>query len=181
MRGKFLGLSILAMAALASLALSTVFLGSLAPNTKSLERADESGRSVSLESLEVGSFLTRQDEFFRYFVLRDFEGAVRVYSVPYREGAFWIADLRWDRPFLPCIDFGPDSDGRMLVQGGAFRCRDDDLSEWWQRESVWDYSGRSLGVMSANMPETEYVLRGEFVILIDGNAPLYSVSSVDSR
>jgi len=153
------------------------FLGSLSPNSRSIERAGESGRAVDLEDLKAGTFLEKGSEYYRYFVIRDFEEQVKVYAVPYHEGKYWIADLRWDRPFLPCEDFGPDVDGNRLIEGGAFRCRDESMSDWWRKETVWDYSGKSRGVRSGNMPEARYEIRNRILFIVDGFWPLEDISA----
>lgn len=81
----------------------------------------------------------------RFFVLRNHDGEVYVYSIRHYGNAYHIADISWDRPFMTCVDFGPDASGNQLLEGGKIRCHDARMSDWPQRELVWDYSGKSMG------------------------------------
>ena len=177
---KHLKFALAALTLFALGAASIPFLGSLSPNSRSLEHAGESGRAVDLDDLELGTFIEKGDDYSRYFVIHDFDGQIRLFAVPYREGKYRIADLTWDRPFLPCEDFGPDADGSRLINGGAFRCRDESMSDWWRKESVWDYSGKSMGERSGDMPEGRYDIREGTLFIVDGFWPLEDISASGS-
>ena len=132
----------------------------------------QTGRTVDLDKLAPGTFLEKGSEYSHYFVLRDFDGQVRLFSVRYYQGKYWIADLDWERPFLSCNDFGPDADGNRLVKGGHFRCRDESMGDWYSRESVWNYAGKNLGTRTGDMPEARYDIRGNTLFILDGIWPL---------
>lgn len=168
------------MSLIAVAAISIPFFGSLKPNDRSLEISGQTGRTVDLDMLASGSFLEKGSEYARYFVLRDLNGQVRLFSVPYRQDTYWIADLHWDRPFLPCDDFGPDSDGNRLIAEGAFRCHDESMGDWYRRESVWDYTGKNLGTRTGDMPEARYEVRGNTLFILDGVWPLENTSGPES-
>ena len=180
MNTKYLKFALLTLTLIAIGAISVPFLGSLSPNSRSLEHAGEAGRVVDLKDLATGTFLEKGSEYSRYFVIRDFEGQVRLYAVTYRQQMYWIADLRWDRPFLPCENFGPDADGNRLIKGGAFRCRDESMSDWWRKESGWDYSGKNRGERSGDMPESRYEIRDDMLFIVDAFWPLEDISASGS-
>ena len=100
---------------------------------------------------------------------------VRYYSDAYR-----IAEFSWNRPFMRCVRFGPDASGNRLVEGGKIRCHDSDMTDWSRRESVWDYSGKSMGERTEDMPEAEYEVREGMLMIKDSFWPLTDISQDDA-
>jgi hypothetical protein len=141
---KALKISIIAMTVFAVGAISIPFFGALSPNSRSVDNASELGIAIDLGELSPGTYEEKASEYSRYFVLRDFDGEVYVYFVRHDRGAYYIADISWDRPFMPCVNFGTDASGNRLLEGGKIRCHDAELSDWSERELVWDYTGKSM-------------------------------------
>ena len=157
-------------------ALTVPFLGSLGPTSQSVENAAQLGLAIELDELAPGTYLEKASEYSRYITLRDFDGEVYVFMVRYYSDAYWIAEFSWDRPFMGCVRFGPDASGNRLVEGGKIRCHDSEMSDWSRRESVWDYSGKSMGERSEDMPEAEYEVRDGMLMIKDSFWPLTDIS-----
>ena len=172
-------LLMIAMAVFALGAISIPFVGSLSPTSHSIEDAVQLGIVIDLDELVPGTFIEKSSDYSRYFVLRDFDGEVYVYSIRYYDDAYLIAEHSWDRPFMSCSHFGPDSVGSKLMEGGKMRCDDPDMSDWSRRESVWDYSGKNMGEKTDDMPEAEHEIRGSMLMIKDSVWPLSDVERDD--
>ena len=160
-------------------ALTIPFFGSLTPTTQSVENAEQLGITVDLDELAPGTFVEKGSEYNRYFVLRNFDGAVRLFAVPHRRDRYYIAEFYWSRPAMPCEQFGPDAVGNRLVEGGMIRCHDPDMADWSRRESVWDYSGTNMGERTEDMPEAKYEINGSLLVIKDTFWPLTDVAPDD--
>ena len=180
MNRKILKIAIFAMTLFAVGAISIPFFGSLGPNSRSIDNAGELGIAIDLDELSPGTYAEKASEYSRYFVLRDFDGEVYVYFVRYYSNAYYIADISWDRPFKPCVDFGPDASGNQLLEGGKIRCRDAKMSDWSQRELVWDYAGKSMGERTGDMPQAEYEIRDGMLMIKGSFWPLSDINPDDA-
>lgn len=161
-------------------ALTVPFFGSLNPTSHSVENAVQLGIAIDLDELSLGTYIEKASEYSRYFALRDFDGKVYVYMVRHYSDAYRIADVSWDRPFLPCVRFGPDALGSRLVEGGKIRCHDSEMSDWSRRESVWEYSGRSMGERTGDMSEVEYEVRDGMLMIKGSFWPLSDITPDDA-
>ena len=99
------------------------------------------------------------------FVLKLCEGEINVYSVPFQDNKYLLPDLKWDRAYIPCDSFKPDSDGTNLKVEGKFRCIDSSLNEFWSTEYVWDFSGRNLGKHTEDLQVPAYEIEGTSLYL----------------
>ena len=176
MNRKTLKVVIITMTLLAVVAISIPFFGSLRPNSRSVDNSSELGIAIDLDDLSPGTYEEKASEYSRYFVLRDFDGEVYVYFVRHYGDAYWIADISWDRPFMPCLDFGPDASGNKLLEGGRMRCHDADNSEWSRREQVWDFAGKSMGERTGDMTQADYDIR-DGMLMIKGS--FWPLSDID--
>ncbi len=95
------------------------------------------------------------------FIVRDPQGAFRVFYVPMKGETYLLPDLYWYRSYVECEDFGPDNIEGNLLPDGVFRCRSWDEDTWYGRNNVWNYDGENLGPDS---PETEEMLRAKFEV-----------------
>lgn len=161
-------------------AISIPFFGSLSPNSRSVENASELGRAIDLDQLPPGTYEERASEYSRHFVLRNFDGEVYVYFVRHYSNAYYIADISWDRPFMPCVDFGPDASGNQLLEGGKIRCRDAKMSDWSKRELVWDYAGKSMGERTGDMSQAAYEIRDGMLMIKGSFWPLSDINPDDA-
>lgn len=161
-------------------ALTIPFFGSLSPTNQSVENAEQLGFTVDLDEIAPGTFIEKGSEYNRYFVLRDFDGEVHLFTVPHRRKMYWIAEFYWSQPVMPCERFGPDAVGKDLIEGGMIRCHDPDMSDWFRRESVWDYSGKNMGERTEDMPEAQFEINGSLLVIKDTFWPLDDVSSDDA-
>ncbi len=169
-----------AMTVFAVGALSIPFAGSLRPTSRSVENAVQLGIAIDLDDLVPGSFVEKASEYSRYFVLRDFDRKVYVYSVRNYGDAYRIAEFSWDRPFMRCSRFAPDLVDKRLVEGGKIRCHDSEMSDWSRRESVWDYSGKSMGEQTGDMPEAEYEIQDGMLVIKDSFWPMSDIERDDT-
>jgi len=176
---KTLKFVMIAMTVFALGAVSIPFVGSLSPTSHSIENAVQLGIAIDLDELVPGTFVEKASDYSRYFALRNFDGEVYVYSIRYYDDAYGIAEFSWDRPFMWCSRFGPDSVGSNLVEGGKMRCHDPDMSDWSRRESVWDYSGKSMGERTDDMPEAEHEIQGGILVIKDSVWPLSDIERDD--
>ena len=132
------------------------FVGSLSPSQK----ADSLVALVNVDELEKGTFVEVQSQYGQVFALRNDKDELRVYLVPYHDGQYWLPDPNWDRPFYPCKDFGPDSDGNKLSENGLFRCRESDV-EWMTTDEsmTWEFSGENKAgfIEDMQVPKFEQV------------------------
>ena len=161
-------------------ALTIIFFGSLSPTNQSVRNAEQLGITVDLDELAPGTFVEKGSEYNRYFVLRDFDGAVRLFAVPHRRKTYWIAEFYWSRTAMPCERFGPDAIGNRLVEGGMIRCHDPGMSDWSRRESIWDYSGKNMGERTEDMPEAKFEIVGNLLVIKNTFWPLAEVSPDDA-
>lgn len=165
------------MSLIGLVAITIPFFGSLGPNSQAVENARQLGITVDLDALSPGTFIEKASEYNHYFVLRDFNGEIRLFAVPHRRERYWIAEFNWYRPVIPCEKFGPDAEGSNLLKGGVFRCHDTDMSEWISKENVWDYSGKNMGERTEDMPEAQYEREGAILVIKDSFWPLADVAS----
>jgi hypothetical protein len=121
--------------------------------------------TIKLADLKTGSFVEVELPTARVFVLRDFDDQVRVFSVPYRDGAYWLPEFDWSHPAVPCAEFGPDNKNGLLIEDGAFRCRLPDQGEFFRYEHSWAYSGRNLGYRTADMKIANFEITDESIFL----------------
>lgn len=180
MNKKALKIALIAMSLIALGALTVPFIGSLSSTSKSVENAAQLGVAIELDELAPGTYIEKASEYSRYIALRDFDGEVYVYMVRYYSDAYRIADIYWDRPSMRCVLFGPDASGNRLVEGGKIRCHDSEMSDWSRRESVWDYSGKSMGERTEDMPEAEYEVREGMLMISDSFWPLTDIPPDDT-
>ena len=138
---------VLFMGALGILLASLPFLGSFSPS----DAARANRPHFSLAELRPGTFIERDGERSKVFVLRDHSGEVFVYTVPFLKGKYWLPDVRWERPNLSCNSFGPESKDGFLEEGGVFHCRDSAYGEYYEGELRWTLNGKSLGVRTEDM------------------------------
>ncbi len=170
----------IAMTVFALGAISIPFIGSLSPTSHSIENAVQLGIAIDLDDLAPGTFVEKSSDYSRYFALRDFDGEVYVYSIRYYGDSYRIAEFSWDRPVIRCSRFGPDSVGSNLTEGGKMRCHDPDMSDWSRRESVWDYSGKSMGERTDDMPGSEHKVQDGILVIKDSFWPLTDIEHDDA-
>ncbi len=175
MNRKALKLATIAMTLFAVGAISIPFLGSLNPNSRSVDYTSELSIAIDLDEQSPGTYEEKASEYSRYFVLRDFDGEVYVYFVRHYSNAYWIADVSWERPFMPCVDFGPDASGNKLLEGGKIRCHDADNSNWSRRDLVWDYTGKSMGERTDDMTQADYDVRDGMLMIKGSFWPLSDI------
>jgi hypothetical protein len=133
---------------LVGIALATVpFLKSLAPN----DRSRSNLYSVDIADLGVGQFKVVERNNTRIFVMHLAIDYFTVLSVPVKDGAVVMPDLRWWRPAGLSRDFGPDQEGGVLTEGARFTCRDVAPERWPEAAWLWNVSGRYIG-------PTEYLM-----------------------
>ena len=97
-----------------------------------------------------------------YLVLKDYEGALRVYAIPTADGKYMMPDLHWYRWGGLCADFGPDASEGKLLAGGVLRCRDSEAADWGL-EWTWQYSGENLGSRTDDMYVPKHCSEGRYV------------------
>ena len=155
-------------AAIGLFAFSIPFISSLAPT----ELADETVTKIDVSDLASGTYREFGPANRRYFLLRDFDGQVRLFSVWRWTEGYALADVRWETANFICADFGPDSVQNRLDKDGLFRCRDEEMPEWYRANLVWDYSGKNRGQSVEDLPEEDYELHGNTLVLHGTNIPL---------
>jgi hypothetical protein len=80
-----------------------------------------------------------------------------VFLVPYRNGAYQLPDVTWDRPFIPCRFFG--------MKDGVFSCTDPETPEWWTTNARWDMNGKSQNQPFEDMRHVPFlVVAGDVVV-----------------
>lgn len=140
----------------------------LSPYLSTLIETDDAGStrpSVVLSELKTGSYVEVELPAARVFVLRDFDGQVYVFSVPYSDTAYWLPEFDWSHPAIPCAEFAPDNKDGMLVEEGRFRCRLPDHGEFFRREHSWSYSGKNLGFRTADLKIADHEMTEDSVFL----------------
>lgn len=153
----------LGFAVVAAVAVSIPFIGSLAPTSP----VTDSATRIDISQLTPGTYKEFGPEYRRYFVLRDFDGQVHLFSVRrWREG-YALADVGWATANFVCADFGPDSSGDRLERHGSFRCRDEEMPEWYRANLVWDYSGRNRSESIEDMVQVDFEISGDSLVFRD--------------
>jgi hypothetical protein len=132
-----------------------------------LENAtDEAAQpTVSLTDLAIGSFVEVELKASRAFVLRDFDGQVYVFSVPYSDSAYWLPEFDWTHPAIPCAQFEPDNKDGLLIPDGKFRCVLPDQGEFFRYEHSWMYSGENQGYRTSDMKVADHEMTEDTVLL----------------
>lgn len=153
MTRRILSRGVVALGAIALLASSGVFVGSLAPN----DRSRAGALTVSLSEVPPGHFKAIDRAGYRVFVVHSDQGAVSVLAVATRDGAVLMPDVKWWRFGHPCATFGPESRGSRLVNGGHFQCADPGLSEYQDQHWRWSSSGEYLGAGGSHWDDMQTV------------------------
>ena len=138
-------------------------IGSLAPS----EVAKAGRPGIDVSGLIPGSYIEKKYSRSSVFVVRRFDESLFVFEIVVRDGQYWLPDLSWNRPFIPCADFGFDGHGQKISVGGSFACRDSELSDFWATELNWDHSGKNLGKMTEDIPEIRFSVEAKKVLLHD--------------
>ena len=120
---------------------------------------------VSLTDLTTGSFVEVELKTSRAFVLRDFDGQVYVFSVPYSDSAYWLPEFDWNHPAIPCAQFEPDNKDGLLIPDGKFRCVLPDQGEFFRYEHSWSYSGENQGYRTSDMRVADHEMTEDAVLL----------------
>ena len=120
---------------------------------------------IDITALQPGYFIEQKLEVSRVFVLRDLDGQIHVFTVPFWDGAYWLPEFDWSLPAIACADFGPDTTEGKLIEDGAFRCRLPHYGEFFRREHSWSYSGENLGYRTADMKIAEHEVEQNVVLL----------------
>lgn len=120
---------------------------------------------IDTNDLGAGSYVETVRASARVFVIRDFDGALYVFGVPYWDGAYWLPEFDWSRPARPCAIFGPDNVDGRLVEGGMFRCREPEPGEFFRREHSWTYSGENQGYHTVDMKQADFRMEGTILVL----------------
>ena len=162
MKRRALSIAVLVMAVIGVGFVAVPFFGSLAPS----ERAESLVASINVRDMEPGTFTEADYHWWRVFALRDYDGELHVFAVPYRDGQYWLPDPNWDRPFYPCDEFGPDNDQGRLLEDGLFRCQAN-MYEWITESAdfTWTYSGSNQGEFIEHMRAPEFSLSGPHIIV----------------
>ena len=168
LKRRLLKTSLAVTAAIGLVAFTIPFLGSLAPT----ELASETTTRIDVSDLASGTYREFGPAYRRYFLLRDFDGQVRLFAVWRATEGYLLADRRWEFANYPCANFGPDSTENRLEENGAFRCRDEEMPDWYRANLVWDYSGENVGQSVEDLPEEDYELHGDSLVLRGSNIAL---------
>jgi len=120
---------------------------------------------IDIAALLPGNFIEQKLDVARVFVLRDLDGQIYVFTVPFWDGAYWLPEFDWSHPAIACADFGPDTTEGELTEDGAFRCRLPHYGEFFRREHSWSYSGENLGYRTADMKIAEHEIDRNIVLL----------------
>ena len=98
-------------------------------------------------------------------VYRKYDGLIKLWDVPIKNGKVGLPDIRWFKPIYDCNDFGPTLVSGKVDESKPIKCHDTkQLSEWWANEWRWDIEGKSLGSMVSNLHKTKGYQQGkEFI------------------
>jgi len=142
---------------------SIPFLSSLPPSEVQASKLPR----ASLSKLAPGHFMEIEGRGFRAFVIRRTDSKLRIFSVPYWEDKYRMPDVTWDRAWLPCDHFGPESDGSALRPDARFRCLDTNPGEyeWWKHQLFWTLDGDCSDPYFEQLRTPRYEIRGETVII----------------
>lgn len=162
MKVRHLKFAIVAMILAGLVIAAFPFVGSLSPSQK----ADSLVAMINVDELNTGTFVEVQSQYGQVFALRDHKDELRVYLVPHRDRRYWLPDPNWDRPFYPCKDFGPDSEGNKLLENGLFRCRESDVEWMTTGESMtWKFSGENKTGFFEDMQVPEFERVGSQLVV----------------
>ncbi len=162
MKTRYLKFALLAMIFAGIFFTSIPFVGSLSPSQK----ADSLVALVNVDELDRGTFVEVQSQYGQVFALLDENDELRVYLVPHHDGQYWLPDPNWERPFYPCKEFGPDSEGNKLAAGGLFRCRESHV-EWMTTDEsmTWEFSGENKAGYIDDMRVPKFDLVGNQIVV----------------
>ena len=120
---------------------------------------------VDVSKLQPGSFVEVKRDSSHVFVLRDFAGAIHIFTIPFWDGAYWLPEFDWTHPAVPCAIFGPDNNDGTLVIDGRFRCREPDHGEFFRREHSWTYAGENKGYRTVDLKTAKHEIDENVVVL----------------
>jgi len=137
------------------------FLASLQPSESALNALPQ----IDIRSLQPGHFQVTDLGTLKAFTVRPSRGDPKVFLVPFDKGVYLLPDRTWNRAYLPCADFGPDSSGTELAPEGIFRCRLGSPSAFWEAEHRWRFTGESLGKFTERLWEPKVENRGDYLVI----------------
>lgn len=142
--------------------MATVLYKSLSPSAQ----AKAALPKVGTRNLPIGHAQVVEWQGLKVFIYRTSPTALRVFGIPFRDGAYFMPDIRWGRAILPCAQFRTPIDNSGTVDlNGNFSCDDPRYSEWWHRELRWSINGKRLGQYVEDLMTPRYQLVDEYVIL----------------
>ena len=126
--------------------------------------------AVDLSDLGPGEYKVVDRAADRTFVLRDASDRITVLRVPLIAGSAVLPGQRGNHhdADVVCRNFGPESRGRLLVNGGRFACRDEGLTGFGANHYLWAATGEYVGPALeplAPIPARPFLRRGGSILI----------------
>tara|TARA_B110000116_G_scaffold212456_1_gene188416 strand:+ start:18 stop:506 length:489 start_codon:yes stop_codon:yes gene_type:complete len=133
MRKKIILRITISMLLLGGIATCTPLFISLAPNSTQLNKMPH----IDVSRLPVGESILYKAKNRHLFITKHSEEPdISVVSIPFWNGLYRLPEFDWDRPVLPCKDFG-------AKKGDKLGCRDNESEYWWSYMH-WGTNGKYL-------------------------------------
>lgn len=161
MKRKYL-LSAVVVLGLTGLALAAIpFIQTFNPTARAINGLPH----IDISELEKGRYVRVDWVQSRVFVLRLPDDTVRVYSVGFTNGRYWLPHFDGVKGWALCRDFGPDGKDGVLDINARFRCRDSDIPSLREERFAWDLAGRNLESRADDLTIPKYRIQAGFVVL----------------
>ncbi len=124
------------------------------------------GHTLNVAALPVGGVVEQQLGPSRLFVLKTENEKLLVFAVHYKDGRYYLPEMKWWRQVVPCkyLEF-PTQRPAGLDPKGIIRCTDSSLPDYWKRNLQWDTTGKGLGEHTPDIQEIPYERRGDFIVI----------------
>jgi len=151
---KFLLATTLVLGSIGVLALSLVFIQSMAPSKKVLSERP----FFDISKLEKGSYRFEylgKEQKRKLLIIHDWDGELYTYWFPVNSGKIPMPDNNyWPAyGFYQCEDFRPDLDENNLIEkNGVISCKDESTPDWGKSSWLWTYSGERYNAEASWTP-----------------------------
>lgn len=132
--------AMLLMLCIALIALFIPFFSTFKPSEAAFAKLPR----VNIESIPNGGFRFADDPLSedrlpsRLLMIRNLDGQLRVFRVPFREGQIGLPDRHWWQQGSLCVKFEPD-----FVKGDI-ACRDKNQRQWASENYRWTLDGKNM-------------------------------------
>jgi len=130
------------------------------------EKAKATRVSYDIKTMSAGDYiiaehLDGENWETHVLIIKDWDGKIRSFILPSKEGKIIMPDGRWGFGYYHCSKFGPEHDDRnKIIKNGTIKCHDAEVLGWRTKEWVWTLTGISTTKYIENMKLANQEIKG---------------------